>query len=138
MSPDVLFIADKENCSIKAVSHAGALTGHGLQHANSSREAYQILGNGFDGIEAVIIDLDRGTHGLSILEAITYCKTAPPVIVVAGIRSELVSIARRHGPAACLNKPLDAAELAAVLGKLLEPLETKPHSMSSDVWGHAS
>lgn len=116
MKANVLLIANSETFSIGVVSEAAVRSGRGLQHASSSRDACQILSFGLEDIGVIIIDLEPGIHSLSILEAISYCKTAPPVIGVAGFaKSDMTFLAHRHGAAVCLNKPFNAAELASVM-----------------------
>jgi DNA-binding NtrC family response regulator len=135
MKANVLLIANRDICSNEVVATAVAQTGRGLQHAKSSREAYQILSVGLEDIEVVIIDLDPGLRSLSILEAISLCK-APPVIVIAGMeKSDMTPIAYRHRGVACINKPFNATELASVIDDVCLAMPRR-RAASCDLWGH--
>jgi DNA-binding NtrC family response regulator len=132
----VLLIADGDVSLNKAVGAAVARTGRRLWHVKSNREAYPILSTSLERIAAVIIDWDSGTRGLSILEAISFCRSAPPVVVIVGAnQSDLAVIASRHGAAASIRKPLNASDVASVIDRVC--LATlRENSVSSDGWGH--
>jgi DNA-binding NtrC family response regulator len=136
MNGNVLLIANRDVCSNEVVAKAIAQTGCRFQHAKSSRDAYYILSTGLEDIDAIIIDLDPALHSLSILEAISLCKNAPPVIVVAvPAELDMTAIAYRHGAAACIKAPFNARELATILEDVCLGT-TQPQTVSCDLWGH--
>jgi DNA-binding NtrC family response regulator len=137
MKSNILLVAHEDGTSNSVIADAAARTGHGLRHANSGREAFETLRSGLDDIDLVIIDIDPGMHSLTILEALSYCKTAPPVIVVTGLEEfEMEPIAYRHGATACIGKPFSSGELAALIAEVC-PCTSEPPAKSCDLWGHA-
>lgn len=136
MKSKVLLVANADSSSNRVIEEAVAQTGRGLRHASTSRDAFEILNGGLDEIDAVIVDLDPGMHSLSILEAISYCRVAPPVIVVTGLEEmEMAPIAHRHGAAACISKPFNGLELSHVLNRVCADNGTV-QGQSCDMWGH--
>jgi DNA-binding NtrC family response regulator len=136
MKPNILLVAHEDGTSNSVIADAAARTGHGLRHASSGREAFEILTASLDDVDLVIIDVDPGIHSLSILEALSYCKTAPPVIVVTGFEeSEMEPIAYRHGAVACIGKPFTPGELAALIAEVC-PFTSEQPATSCDLWGH--
>lgn len=135
MKSNVLLIANRDGSANKTVAAAAAETARGLCHAKESREAFEILGDDLNNIDIVIIDLDPGVHSLSILEALSYCKSAPPVIVVTGLEeADMAPVARRHGAAACIGKPFPSSQLASLIEDVCTAAYS--HPTSSDAWGH--
>jgi len=136
MKSKLLLIANADSGDNRIIEQAAAQTGRGVRHSTSSREAFEILNGGLDEVDAVIIDLDPGTHSLSILEAMSYCRIAPPVIVVTGLEEmEMAPIAYRHGAAACIGKPLDVFELSCVINRVCSD-KGPAQNQTCDAWGH--
>jgi DNA-binding NtrC family response regulator len=136
MKPNILLVSHGDGVSNSAIAEAATRTGHGLQYANSSGEAFKILKAGLDDVDLVIIDVDPGIHALSILEALSYCKAAPPVIVVTGFEElEMEPIAFRHGATACIAKPFTPGELASLIAEVC-PRSSEAPAPSCDYWGH--
>lgn len=136
MDTSVLFIADGDVSLNKVVAGAVAQTGRGLCHVKSTREAYPILSTRLEHLAAVIIDWNSGTRSLSILEAITFCKSAPPVIVIADAnQSDTAVMASRHGAAAFISKPLNASDLASIIDRVCLA-KLREDNVSCDAWGH--
>lgn len=136
MKPSILLVANGESASSSIVADAAARTGRGLRQASRSREAFEILSGGLDDIDLVIIDVDPGIHALSMLEALSYMKSAPPVIVATSLEeTEMKPIACRHGATACIGKPFTSGELAALIAEV-SPLTSEPPEKSCDPWGH--
>jgi DNA-binding NtrC family response regulator len=136
MKRNILLVANKEGSSNKVIADAAVRTRHGLRNTHGSREAFEILNDGLNNIDLVIIDVDPGIHSLAVLEALSYCRHSPPIIVVTGFEESLMEpIALRHGATACIGKPFDAAELASLIAEVT-PLVSKTPSQSCDLWGH--
>lgn len=136
MNPTILLVAGENTPSTSVIIDAARRTGHGLRHARSSRETFEILNRGADDVHLVIIDVDPDTHGLCVLEAIGSCKNAPPVIVVTGLEElDMEPTAHRHGATACIGKPFTAAELALLIREVC-PSTSEPTPPTCDLWGH--
>jgi DNA-binding NtrC family response regulator len=136
MKPNILLVAHGDGTSNSAIADAAARTGHGLRHASSGREAFAILKVSLADVDLVIIDVDPGIHSLSILEALSFSRTAPPVIVVTGFEeSEMEPVAYCHGATACIGKPFTSGELAALIAEVC-PFTSEQPATSCDLWGH--
>jgi DNA-binding NtrC family response regulator len=84
-------------------------------------EALQIIAAHSDELSLVIIDFDEGCRGMTLLSAIKNCVEELPVIVVTlSDTYHAAAMAYANGAAACLAKPITAAELEIVIQKLRE------------------
>jgi len=136
MKPNILLVAHEDGTSNSVIAEAAERTGHGLRHARSGREAFESLRAGLDNVDLVIIDVDPGIHSLTILEALSFSRTAPPVIVVTGFEEfAMEPIAFRHGATACIGKPFTPGELAGLIAEIC-PGTSEPPAKSCDLWGH--
>lgn len=136
MTPYILLVADENIPSNSVIADAARRTGHRLRHARNSREAFQILRRGVNDVDLIIIDVDPGIHGLSVLEALGFSKNAPPVLVVTGFEElDMEPTAYRHGATACMGKPFTATELAVLINEIC-PLTSKLPPPMCDLWGH--
>ena len=136
MKANILLVAQGASSSNNVIAAAAIETGHGLLHASRSHEAFEILADDMDNIDVVIIDVDPGIHSLSVLEALSYRETAPPIIVVTGFeQADTAPMAYRHGATACIGKPFAARELAALIHDVCLP-EWQRSGGSCDRWGH--
>jgi DNA-binding NtrC family response regulator len=136
MKTNILLVAQGASNSNSVIANAAVEAGRGLRHASSSHEAFEILAEGLDNIDVVIVDVDPGIHSLSVLEALSYCNVAPPIIVVTGFEeTDMAPIAYRHGATACIGKPFTALELAALIQDVCLPAWQRSGG-SCDRWGH--
>jgi DNA-binding NtrC family response regulator len=133
MKRNILIVANGDAHSNATIAEAVKQTGRGLRHANSSREASEILCMGLEDVDLAIVDLDPGVHSLDILEALDYSGSAPPVIALTGLE-EMTPIACRHGAAACLGKPFSIAQLARLIEDTCSSVALQRRSC--DQWGH--
>jgi len=132
----ILLVAQGTSSSNDVIAQAAIETHRRLRHASSSHEAFEILAEDLNDIEVIIVDVDVGDHSLSVLDAISYCETAPPIVVVTGGEdSEIRPMAHCHGAVACISKPFTARELAALIEDVRTP-EYQRTGGSSDRWGH--
>jgi DNA-binding NtrC family response regulator len=138
MKSNILLVAQGASSSNSVIANAAVEAGRGLRHASSSHDYFEILADGLDNIDVVIIDVDPGIHSLSVLEALSYRKTAPPIIVVTGFEEmDMAPMAYRHGATACIGKPFTALELAALIHDVCVPAWRR-RGGSCDRWGHPS
>ena len=136
MKSNILLVAQGPSNSNTVVAQAAVEAGLGLRHASTSHEAFEILADGVDKIDAVIIDLDPGIDSLSILGALSFQKAASPIIVVTGLEEiDMAPTAYRHGATACIGRPFSALELAALIKDVCLP-EWQQTGGSCDQWGH--
>lgn len=133
---NILLVAQGAGSSHETITRAAVEAGLGLRHASNSHEAFEILTDGLDDIEVVVIDTDPGSHSLSILDAISLHTTAPPMIVITSSPEAGISnMPHRHGASACISKPFTALELSALIKDVCLP-EWQRTGGSCDKWGH--
>jgi DNA-binding NtrC family response regulator len=126
----VLLIDADGDCE-EPVSAAAVQIGHRAQWVRTSQEAFAILTADLQRLALVIVDVDPGSHGLALLEAISACADRPPVVVIAALEEAYMkSIAEEHGAAACLGKPLAVEKLKSTMTHALAH-----RSLTCDRWG---
>src|ERR1044071_7678705 len=128
----IVLLIDADGDCEDTVSEVAAREGYDTHRVKTSREAFALLQGRFYSLRLIVVDVDPGAHGLAVMEAITSCADRPPLLVLTALEeSYMKPIARAHGAAGCLAKPLDARKLSTLLRRLIE----KQH-LSADRWGH--
>ncbi len=134
MKDKLILLVDADADCGGIVLEAAARTGHGVRLSRDSAEAFRFLSREFDEIDSLIVDVDPGSHGLGLLEAISALHCRPPIIVLTALEeSHMEPVVTRHGAAACLGKPISIDRLCAAI-RLVTGGEH--HGQSSDPWGH--
>ena len=130
MKEHSILLVDADGDSEGIVSESAALTGRDVLVAKTSRAAFRILGEQMRRLDFVVVDVDPGAHGLALLEAISSCADRPPIVVITALEETYMEpIARKHGAAACLGKPITVPRLVSTLK------DTPTRSLTSDRWG---
>ena len=81
-----------------------------------TQNTFDILSLALEEIDVAIVDLGANLQSLTIVEALTHTRPAPPVIaLVDGDDAKAMSELHQHGAAACLKKPFCADELARLI-----------------------
>lgn len=131
MKENVVLLVDADADSEGCVMEAAARTGRATVLAKTSREAFRILTTQIRHLDLVVVDVDPGAHGMALLEAISGCADRPPIVVITALEETYMEpIARKHGAAHCLGKPLTAKKLASVFKEA-----SARKSLTSDRWG---
>src|ERR1700686_5226975 len=113
---NVVLLVDADGDSESIVLKAAALTLRDVLLVKTSRHAFGILQNEMRRLDAVIVDVDPGAHGLALLEAISGCAERPPIIVVTALEETYMKpIAAEHGAAACFGKPITIQKLGSAI-----------------------
>lgn len=135
MKATLLLIASEKSDESAIVADAATRMGrHCIQVANC-RRAFELFSSDLNHVDVVVIDLDPGVHGISILEAVASCKKKPPVIAITGLEElDMEPLAIRHGAAACLGKPFNASQLTSLIEEICQPPMSQ--AVSCDLWGH--
>lgn len=116
MKRSVVLVLDTDADTAHAVALAASTGNYDLRFTRTSREFFHFSTGDFENVDAIVLDVDPGVHGMAILEALDACKNTPPVIVVSALEEQhLHSVVRRHGAMACLGKPLNVSRLTRVL-----------------------
>ena len=91
-----------------------------ILRARNVDEALKIVCEHCADLRFAIIDLDEGCHGMTFLSAINSLRAALPVVVMTGPEDayHVAALAYANKAAACLAKPISAAELRMVLHDL--------------------
>jgi DNA-binding response OmpR family regulator len=116
MKPNILLVADDDIESDLDVVDAAARTEHGVRRANTRSRPSQILRRTLKNIDAVIVDLDKHSQALSIVEALGSAENMPPVIVLTD--PKMSPVAYHHGATVCVTKPFSVDELASVISNV--------------------
>lgn len=127
---NIVLLVDADGDSEDIVSKAAECIGRGVILVKASRDAFMILQNEMRHLDAVIVDVDPGAHGLALLEAISGCADRPPILVITALEETYMTpIALEHGAAACLGKPILMQKLSSALNN------ASTHSRTCDRWG---
>ena len=106
------------------------------ERAGDTQNTFDIISLALEDIDVAVVDLGANLQSLSIVEALTHTKPAPPVIaLVDGDDANAVSELHQHGAAACLKKPFRADELARLIEAVCAST-SHGDSCSCDKWGH--
>ena len=90
-------------------------------------DALQVVCACRDDLDLVIVDFDHGCHGMTLLSAIRIMDEHLPIIGVTSVDAyHATAVAYANGAAACVAKPITAAELRLVIQDLAQ---TKPELM---------
>ena len=136
MRPDILLLVDADPESARMVAAAATGTRRRLVRVTSGREAFQMLNDGLDQVDVIVVDVDPGVHGMAVLEALDSSHQAPPVIVLTGLEETYMApISAAHGAAACLAKPFTIEKLAATIEQV-SASQRQSEAYTSDLWGH--
>jgi DNA-binding response OmpR family regulator len=115
MKANILLVADGDIDSDLDVVDAAARAEHGVRRASTRSRPSQILRR-VKNIDAVIVDLDKHSQALPIVEALGSGENMPPVIVLTDLK--MSPVAYRHGATVCVAKPFSAGELASVISNV--------------------
>ena len=130
MKENVILLVDADGDSEGIVTEAATRTGRDVLLANTSRDAFRILGGQMQRLDLVIVDVDPGAHGLALLEAISGCADRPPIVVITALEETYMKpISMKHGAAACVGKPIGIAKLKSTLDAVSK------RSLTCDRWG---
>lgn len=132
MQTDSIFLIDADGDCEEIASRAAARSKRRLRWLGTTRDIFRGSHGGDGNAELIMVDLDPGSHGMALLEAISACAVRPPVIVLTALEEAYMApIAREHGADACLGKPLTVEKTAAAIDRALTH-----RSLTSDAWGH--
>ncbi len=128
----VILLIDSDGDCEDLVSEVAYREGYDTHRVRTSREAFALLQGRFYSLGLIVIDVDPGAHGVAVMEAISSCADRPPILVLTGLEeSYMKPIARSHGAAACLAKPLDSHQFSILLRELIAT-----PCLTADRWGH--
>jgi len=134
MKRKVLLILDADADTAGVVALAASSSNYDLRFVQTSKDFFHFCNDNFENVAGIILDVDPGVHGMTILEALDTCENTPPIIVVSALEEQWLSaVVQRHGAVACLGKPLSAASLAQAIEENLESVVRAPRC---DLWGH--
>jgi DNA-binding response OmpR family regulator len=95
-------------------------SGASMLLARSVAEALQVACNLLHHLDLVVIDLDNGCHGMTLLSAINTCCPDLQIVAVASKECRILTLAHANGATACLVKPVSGGELGVFVSKLDE------------------
>ena len=122
MKRNILLVADGDIESDLDIVAAAARTAHGVRRSSTQSRPRQILRRNLKNVDAVIVDLDKHSQALPIIEALGCSENMPPVIVLTSLQT--AAMAYRHGASVCVAKPFSVEELASIINNVC--LHTHP------------
>jgi DNA-binding response OmpR family regulator len=132
MKNNVILLVDADGDCEELASAAAARNGWEAKWVKTSREAFALAKHSLSNFRVVLVDVDPGSHGLALLEAISGCGERPPMIVLTGLEeSYMNAIACEHGAALCLSKPISPLRLSVALRNV-----SSGRILTCDHWGH--
>ncbi len=131
MERKTLLLLDADADCDEMIAQAAARQDYALLIARTARDAFEIIAKQVRHLELIVVDVDPGTHGLALLEAISAQAERPPIIVVTALEEAYMGpIAAEHGAAFCLGKPLSLPRLIATIQQV-----EMHRGLTSDRWG---
>lgn len=131
MKENTILLVDADGDCEELVSGAAARMGYGVRLVKTSCEAFALITHHLRQLPLVVVDVDRGAHGLALLEAISACAETPPIVVITGLEETYMEpIAREHGASACLGKPVTLEKLGSTLQNI-----SAGRCLTCDRWG---
>ena len=122
MKSRLVFLLTRDRNFERLLTAARPSNGAVVLIARNVGDALQIVCARSREFDFAVIDFDDGCHGMTLLGAINTCRPELPIIVVtSGDAYHAAALAYANGAAACLAKPISAAELGIVIRKLGTP-----------------
>jgi DNA-binding response OmpR family regulator len=136
MKRNVILLVDADADIVNLGLVAAADQALDVRLARSSRGGFGMLNCSVDDVALIIIDLGSGVHAMELLEALRRETQTPSIIAIASFEGRLMrEIARAHGAAICLDKPVSGKRLGEAIATATK-LAQETCGDSSDVWGH--
>lgn len=121
MNSKLILLLTEDNDLLRQSSKAAGEVGVDLIRVRGVNEAIQIFCIRDCKINLAIVDLDNGSHGITLLGAINMLREDLPIVAVTSTNVDYVAaLAYANGAAACLAKPINATELEIVIRALSE------------------
>lgn len=125
MKPHVIVLLTNDSTVVEIALRAAPDLRHGLRLLKSSSAAFELLREGADDVDLAVIDLDPGSQGLAILEAIHH--RWPIVALTSPENNYVQSVAAGGVATVSLSKPFTEQELVAAIERAMRsevPLAT--------------
>ena len=95
---------------------AAAASGARLTLAGTVGQTLEIIDERSRELALVVIDFDRDTGGMALLNALSTSRAQLPIVALTSTdRDHFTALAYADGAACCLTKPMNAAELEMVI-----------------------
>lgn len=121
MKANFILLVDSDADSVGLVLEAAARTSRGVRVARNSPEALELLKNGVQHVDVMIVDADPAAQGLALLKVVSGWKPGAPLLVLSAFQDpNMNAIAAQHGATACLCKPLSIEQLRFTLDRTLK------------------
>jgi DNA-binding response OmpR family regulator len=131
MKEEKVLLLDVDGDCESIAAEAAARHNRTVRMVKTIREAFKLVRDKGAQLDAIILDVDPGAHGLALLEAISGCADKPPMIVITSLEENYMkAIAAEHGAMACFAKPITTQILSVTLGNVMG------RSRKCDRWGY--
>lgn len=117
MKPNVIMLLSSDPDAEGAVRAALEITRHEMRQFASDYGAMAHLHAGCLEVALAIVDLDPGLHGIELCRAAA--QHVPVIALLPAGDAALAEQAREHGASICLQKPVDAGAVQAMIEEVL-------------------
>ena len=122
MKSDFVLVLTHDHELEKESTIAAAAIGARLLVAQTVSEALQIVCERGRELQLVVTDFDNGLRGITLLSALSMLRKQLPIVAVTSTdRDDAAALAYANGAAACLTKPINAAEIEIAIRALSQP-----------------
>jgi len=122
MNSRIILLLTRDDELKRVLNHALGDTETTVSHTDNIGDALQVVCQHGRKLDFALIDFAGGCHGMTLLNALKMCQPNLPLIVTTSDDvSHASMLAYANDVAACLAKPILAAELKIVIQELAEP-----------------
>lgn len=117
MNTNLILLLTLDPMVEEAMGEALLETGGTVCLARTADDAMRIVCSNGGELELAVIDFDHGSNGMTLMSAINTCANhhLPMLALTAAGEDHADCVARRHGAAECLAKPVSAAQIAEAI-----------------------
>lgn len=117
-NPGAIAIFTKDRAVLEPAMAAALECSRALHLASSAPEAFAKIQRELGGVDMFIVDVDAEVHGVTLLNALSFCADRIPVIVITSLEQEdMEPVARSKGAVACFGKPVTVAQIREAIEK---------------------
>lgn len=116
--PGAIAIFTKDKAVLEPAMQAALECGRGLHLASSAPEAFSKIERELGGVDMFIVDVDAEVHGVTLLNALSFCSDRIPIVVVTSLeQADMAPIARSKGAVSCYGKPVTKEQVREAIEK---------------------
>jgi DNA-binding NtrC family response regulator len=111
-TPGAIAIFTNDRSVLEPAMAAALGSGRGLHLASNAPEAFAKIQRELGGVDMFIVDVDADVHGVTLLNALSFCTDRIPIVVVTSLeQADMEPVVRSKGAVACFGKPVTTEQL---------------------------